>query len=98
MKNANAIYVARTATGRIKATVDIDCLPSDAVKVESFFTTADLSTQAGRSEKFFQIYEQLRLVELVGIDICIDFGSHFYETGGELKLPHSMRVTQLEQD
>jgi hypothetical protein len=94
----NRIYIARTLDNRIKVTTDVDVLPTDAIKTHTFFITADLSTQAGRSEKFFEMYEKLRLMETIGFDICIDFGSHFYETGGEVELPHSMRVTMVDSD
>jgi hypothetical protein len=88
----SVIYIARTSDDRIKATLDVDCLPSDVVKMESFLTTADFETRSGRAERFFELYSQLRIMESIGFEICLDFDDYFYETGAEIKLPHSQRV------
>ena len=88
----NKVYIARTADDRIKATLDVDCLPADVVQMESFITTADFDTRSGRAERFFELYSQLKIMESIGFEICLDFDDYFYETGAEIKLPHSVRV------
>lgn len=88
----SVMYVARTSDNRIKATLDVDCLPADCVQVETFITTADFETRSGRAERFFELYSQLRIMEHLGFEICLDFDDYFYETGAEIKLPHSQRI------
>ena len=77
------IYVGRTndSPPRIKAVTDADLLPDNLVQFSVFTSTANMSDRRDRSERFWHYYDRMKWLEQIGFNICIDFGSHFYETG-----------------
>lgn len=71
---------------RIKAVIDRDSLPPDVTKVQEFVSSGSLSDVSYLSRRFWKFYEQLRFIEHLGMEVCIDFGKYFYETGGEVEI------------
>ena len=80
------IYVATHYTNLsigelgMKAVYDRDCLPTETLQVARFTSTANEEVRADVSERFWHMYEKMRWLEELGFYICIDFGSHFYES------------------
>ena len=90
------LYLARTAASRIKISYDIDVMPADATHIHTVTTTADFENNRNdRANRFFNLYSQFRVMEHLGFEVCIDFGDFYYETGGEVKMPHSSVVPEL---
>ena len=79
-------FVGVTSDRRIVATSDIDCLPAGIIQYQEFVTTANFDNKGDRSERFWHHYDKMRWLEQLGFTIKIDFGSHFYETGGEVEI------------
>ena len=93
---ASKIYIARTHDNRISISYDRDVLPADVTHFHEVTTTADFEKNRNdRSQRFFYLYGQFKVMEYLGFTICIDFGDFFYETGGEVKMPHSSVVPSL---
>jgi hypothetical protein len=71
---------------RIKVVLDKDSLPPDITDYRNFHSTADREVKADVSQRFWQTYDHMRFMEAIGYHVCIDFDSHFYETGGQVEV------------
>jgi hypothetical protein len=75
------IHVGTNYTDKeVKAVLDKDCLPPQIHKVHTFTSTAS-DTPASVSERFWNFYDALKIVEVaMGYHVTIDFGEWYYDS------------------